>query len=84
MQVIKDRIETMPKNYQVEVGRILINAFNVSFDENQNGIFINLSTLSPDIIIKLEEFIKYVDVQESYLNIDENEKHELKDTFFTK
>ena len=41
LQIIKDRIELMPKHYQLGVGRILLKDYNVSHNENQNGIFIN-------------------------------------------
>ena len=43
LHVMKDRIETMPKHYQIEIGKILIKQYECTHNENQNGIFINLS-----------------------------------------
>jgi len=81
---IKDKIEQMSKNYHIEVARILINEHKISYDENQNGVFINLSQLSPEVHKKIINFINYVDLQEQQLRADENEKDGLKDIFFKK
>lgn len=82
MDLLKDKIENLPKLYHIEIGKIL-NNHNIHLNENQNGIFVNLSTLSSDIIDKLNEYIRYIELQEKILNIDETEKEELKDTYFT-
>jgi hypothetical protein len=84
LQIIKDRIELMPKHYQLDVARILLKDNNVSHNENQNGIFINLSNLSMDVIYKLQQYISYVDLQESQINNVEQQKDELKDIYFNK
>ena len=84
LQIIKDRIEIMPKHYQLDVARILLKDNNVSHNENQNGIFINLSNLSSDVIHKLQQYISYVDLQESQINNVEQQKDELKDIYFNK
>ena len=81
---IKDRVEQMSKNYHVEIARLLIQKYNVSYDENQNGLFINLSNLSPEVHKTIIHFINYVDLQEKQLRDDENEKDGLKDIFFKK
>ena len=81
---MKDRIEQMPKNYHVEMARILINNHKISYDENQNGLFFNLSHLTPDIHLKIHQFIEYVELQENQLRVDETEKDGLKDIFFKK
>ena len=82
LTTIKDRIEVMPKNYHVEIGRILIKEEGIPYDENKNGIFINLSLLDKDIHDKIVKFIDYVELKEKQLAMDEKEKLELKDTFF--
>jgi hypothetical protein len=71
---IKDRIENMPKHYQIEVGKLLIHQHKINYNDNQNGIFINLSHLTPEVIEKMSKFIEYVDLQEKQLEIDEKEK----------
>lgn len=79
---IKDKIEKMQKSYHIEIARILIHEHKIPYDENQNGIFINLSKLGADMHDKIRNFVEYVDLQEKQLAIDENEKHGLKDIFF--
>jgi hypothetical protein len=82
MDNLKDKIENLPKIYHVEIGKLL-NNYNIHLNENQNGIFVNLSTLSQDIIDKLNEYVHYIELQEKILKIDETEKKELKDIYFT-
>jgi len=79
---MKDRIEQMPKNYQIEIARILINTHKVSYDENQNGMFINITKLTPEVQTIIHQFITYVDLQEQQLRKDEVKKDGLKDIFF--
>ena len=82
LQVIKDKIECMNPNYHIEMARILINDHKIDYDENQNGIFINLTQLSPPVLQTIEKFIQYVNVQESYISVDEVQKNGLKDIYF--
>ncbi len=82
MDILKDKIESLPKIYHIEIGKLL-NNHDIHLNENQNGVFVNLSKLSPDIADKLNEYVKYIELQEKILNIDETEKEELKDTYFT-
>jgi hypothetical protein len=82
IQTIKDKIECMTPNYHIEIARILINDNKIDYDENQNGIFINLTQLSPSVLQHIEKFIDYVTVQESYINVDETQKNGLKDIYF--
>ena len=81
---MKDRIEQMSKNYQIEVSRLLIHNHNIPYDENQNGIFINMGQLSEEVQTSMYKFIQYVDLQEQQLNDHETEKDGLKDIFFKK
>jgi len=82
VQDMKERIEIMPKHYQIEIGKILIGQHQITHNENQNGIFINLSNVSYEILEKLQKYIDYVNLQESQLNQTEQQKDELKDMFF--
>ena len=78
---IRDKIESLPKNYQIEVGRILLDN-QININENQNGLFINLSDVNEEVMSKMQEFLEYVDLQETHLNVIETAKEDLKDTFF--
>jgi hypothetical protein len=82
VQDMKERIEIMPKHYQIEIGKLLIGQNQIVYNENQNGIFINLSNVSYEILEKLQKYIDYVNLQESQLNQTEQQKDELKDLFF--
>lgn len=82
LTTMKDRIESMPANYHIEIGRILIKEENVPYDENKNGIFINLSLLDKNIHDKIVKFIDYVELKEKQLAMDEKEKLDLKGAFF--
>lgn len=84
LTAMKDRIEQMPKNYQVEMARLLIRTHNIAYDENQNGLFINMGQMSDQVQIAMKQFIEYVDLQEQQLNVTETEKDGLKDIFFKK
>ena len=82
VQEIKDRIENMPKHYQVEIGKLLIHEHKITYNDNQNGIFINLSNISNEITNTLLQYIRYVDLQENQINDTEEEKNKLKDKYF--
>lgn len=84
LTAMKDRIEQMPKNYQIEIARLLVRTHNISYDENQNGLFINMGQMSEQVQLAMKQFIEYVDLQEQQLNLAETEKDGLKDIFFKK
>jgi len=79
---LKETIESMSKYHQIEVLRILNKTKNVTLNENNNGTFVNLTELSPDIINELENYINYVNEQQNSLKIIENEKDKIEQTFF--
>ena len=79
---LKDKLEKMNKAQQIELARMLINEYRVTYDENQNGIFINMSELPPSILEKIRSFLKYIVLQEENISNVEREMNGLKDTFF--
>ena len=79
---LKDKLEKMNKSQQIELARMLIHEYRVTYDENQNGIFINMSELSPIILEKIRTFLKYIELQEENITNVEREMNGLKDTFF--
>jgi hypothetical protein len=79
---LKDKIEQMSKSRHVELARILIHEYKIQYDENQNGIFVNMSELTPVIIHKMMDFTRYIEQQETDFLQIETEKNGLKDTYF--
>ena len=82
VNTLKERIERMEKYHQIEILRILNKFSNVKTNENNNGTFVNLTELTPDIIKELEKYTDYVDEQQKLLKKVETEKEEIEQTFF--
>ena len=79
---LKDRIELLPKQYHLEIARIIVDT-STPFNENQNGMFVNLSNVSPAVLKKLEQYLEYIELQERELRVDEVQKNDLKGEFFS-
>ena len=75
---IKDTIEKSSKEHQIEILKILIEN-KVMVNENNNGIFINLSNVNNNIILKLQNYLNYIAEQEKTLDTFEHTKEEYKD-----
>jgi len=82
LTLIKDRIEKMPKNNQIEILKILKQNQAIKLNENKSGVFINISFLPKETIEELAKYVKYVGDQESVINEIESQKQEFKNTFF--
>ena len=74
----------MNKFNQVEVLRIFNKYKKVILNENKYGIHINLSELKKDVLDELSTYIKYVNTQESSLNLVEQKKEDYRNTYFSK
>lgn len=81
LKYLRDKIELLTVFHQIEILRIL-HTNKVTFSENKNGIFVNLTYVSPDIIDKISEYIIYVYKQESQLNEIEEKKIVLSNQYF--
>jgi hypothetical protein len=79
---IKERVEMMNKHHQIEVLRILKQNSDVVLNENSNGVFVNLSDLHINVIKKIEDYIRYVEKQTNNINVIENKKEVIENTFF--
>ena len=79
---IKERIENLNKFHQVEILKLLKTSDNATLNENKNGIFINMTSLSNKVIVELEKYLEYVDKQETRLGVIEQQKSLLSNTFF--
>lgn len=82
LKVLKEKIEELSKFHQIEILRILQNAPSITLNENKNGIFVNLTNLDKTIVDKIEQYLLYVSKQESQLDVIENQKESLTNTFF--
>ena len=80
---LRNNIEKMTKFNQIAILRILNGFDDVIINENRNGIHINLSELSDEVIKKLQEYTNYVNTQETTLNQDEKQKEDIKNIYFS-
>lgn len=72
----------MSKCHQIEILRICKNDINVLINENNNGTFINLTEQNENFIQKLEDYVNYVIEQKTQLEIIEQEKYRIQNSFF--
>ena len=77
----KNSIEKLDKSHHIEIGNIL-KKNNIALNENNNGIFINLTSIPKNIIDKIAEYIDFVKKQEILVNDDEKLKQNLENTYF--
>ena len=79
---LKESIEMMSNHHQIEVLRILCARKNVPLNENQNGTFVNMSSLSSDDIDALKEYSDYVKDQQTTLALIETKKQFIQNKYF--
>jgi hypothetical protein len=79
---LKNRIEKMTAQQHIELFRI-IKTNNVDFNENKNGIFVNLSSIDYNIIKQLQEYVEYVEKQQYIINEGEKTKTEYIKEYFS-
>lgn len=82
IETLKQKIEKMSKQQQIEILRILKNK-NSKLNENKSGIYINLSFLHEDTISEIRDYVQYIQNQEDNLSHIETQKMTYKDEFFT-
>ena len=78
------KIESMPQFNQIEILKLISKHKEIILNENKNGIHINLTEVSLQVINELNEYINYINAQEMSLNIVETQKEQFKNTYFTK
>jgi hypothetical protein len=81
LERIRKTIESLISTHHIEVAKILVN-HNVKLTENLNGIFINLTNLSENIIEDLEHYLKFVNNQNKIIMQDEEKKEEIENIYF--
>ena len=56
LKKLRNDIESMDKFHQINIFKIL-KENNITYSENNNGIFINMSKLDEEIIQKLKDYL---------------------------
>jgi hypothetical protein len=81
LKKIQKKIESLSLNVHIEIAKMCRDN-NVVMNENNNGIFINLSYYrDSDIIDKIKKYLDYNDKQEKFLDVLEKEKNDIKKDF---
>jgi hypothetical protein len=81
LKMLRDNIEALPIFHQIEVLRILYKN-HITFSENKNGVFLNLSYVNLDVIHKISEYVTFVQNQESQMCEFEKKKMTLSNQYF--
>ena len=81
LKKLRDSIQQLEKIHQVYILK-LFNMHSVPYTENSNGIFVNMSTISQLVIKDIQEYLKYVDLQETQLEDAEVAKEKYKKSLF--
>jgi hypothetical protein len=82
LDILKKQIELLEKTQQIEILRIIHNAQSNIINENKNGIYINMSSLSDDIIDEMQNYLTYINTQEKDLIVNENIMKDFQNEFF--
>jgi hypothetical protein len=82
-QSIKEKIELLTKQHQIELLRILSALPSISISENNNGVFINLTQQNDVVFEKIESFLEYVNLQQNSLTILEQRQDDIESEFFS-
>jgi hypothetical protein len=78
---VKDSIEGLNKLHQIEIFRML-KTDNVPYNENQNGVFVNLSQTPSETLKKIFNYLNYTKLQSSALAEGETQREEIKGHYF--
>ena len=82
IESMKMKIENMDKTHHIEILKILKKNAAVKFNENKSGVFINLSFLPQDTMNEIQEYLNYIQDQESSLKSMEHQKESFKNAYF--
>ena len=81
LEKLKNSIEKLDKAYHIEIA-IILKKNNVVLNENNNGIFINLTSISKNVIDQIVEYMDFVKQQEILVDNDEKLKKNLENIYF--
>ena len=80
---IKERLEALSNHHQIEALRMLSKIPSITMNENNNGVFINLTEQDDNVMKQLEEFLNYVDIQQKHLHNIEDQQEQIEQEFFS-
>jgi hypothetical protein len=83
LENIKTKIEKMEKHQHIEILKFLKKNPDVILNENKSGVYVNLSFLPKDTISELENYLNYIEDQETSLVTLENQKEDFKNKYYT-
>jgi hypothetical protein len=83
LNYIRDTIELMNHQNHVDVLKILVKNKDICINSNKSGIRVNLAELKPGVINELINYIKYIQTQENVLKVDEKQKENYKNEYFS-
>jgi hypothetical protein len=81
LQTLRDDIEKMELIHQRRIFDI-IKKKKTSYTENNNGIFINLTTVDKETIKEIKSYLLYVDLQQEQLDKGEKDKEKYAKQFY--
>ena len=81
LKQLKNTIESMDAVHHPKILDIL-KSNNIHISSNRNGCFINMNLFTEQILKELQDFIKYINIQEKTLGAVESAKKNLKVEYF--
>lgn len=82
LEKIKIKIESLSKNHQIEILKIIRKNNKVIINENKNGVFINLSFLPDEVLHDIRDYLNFIHDQEDVLMSLETQKNQFKHDYF--
>ena len=79
---MRKKIEAFDKIQQLEILKIFIK-HNININENKSGIFINLSTMKPEVIDDIKQYLEHINIQENTLLTQESKQEEYSKQYFS-
>ena len=79
LEILRDKIQSIENDeiHHLEILKILKQS-NVTFSENNNGVFVNMNHLTDDILKKVSDYLVYIEKQNKKFDDIENKKNEFK------
>jgi hypothetical protein len=81
LNLLRKQIEGLQTSSHFEIFK-LIQKYEIPYNENSNGIFINMSTMTNDCIIELQKHLNWLSEQQHFLEKDETVKEQYRENFF--